>query len=234
MAEVHGLLTLGRGDAMPARRTTALAVALLGLLAAPASAGVGSSPPALGKPALASPGPAAAPEIAARFDHALRATRVTARAPGACAALDLPLAWTLDETAAPARLEAAQGGPTIDMNLRAARALPPVPSLASRDGALPADTDLPRRAAAALQREHEEALGRPAQSVALTALDAGAWRFTATWLDPNLPAPVTHDTVLLPLSPDWVLELTLDGASSRDMHEMLLGEVMERTRVGGC
>jgi len=45
---------------------------------------------------------------------------------------------------------------------------------------------------------------------------------------------VTHDTVLLPLSADWVLELTLDGASSREMHEMLLGEVMERVRVGGC
>lgn len=216
---------------MPARRTTALAAALLALLGTPALAGV--SAPALQRPTLAAPGPAVEPEIAARFDPASRATHVTARVPGACAALDLPLAWTLDETAAPARLEASQGGPALEMNLRAARALPPVPSLASRDGALPTDTDLPRRAAAALQREHEEALGRPAQSVALTALDAGAWRFIATWLDPNLPAPVTQDTVLLPLSADWVLELTLDGADSRDMHEMLLGEVMERVRVGG-
>lgn len=218
---------------MPAHRLVrALAVTLLGLAAAPALAGVGA--PALDRPALAAPALGAQPEIAARFDPASRATHVTARVPGACAALDLPLAWTLDESAAPARLEAAQGGPSLEVNLRAARNLPPVQSLASREGPLASTGDLPRRAAAALQREHEEVMGRPAQSVAFTALDDGAWRFTATWLDANLPAPVTEDTVFVPLSADWVLELTLDGADSRDMHEMLWGEVMERVRVGGC
>jgi hypothetical protein len=233
MAEFHLLLTLGPGILMPAHRLVrALAATLLGLAAAPALAGVGAA--TLDRPALANLALGAQPEIAARFDPASRATHVTVRVPGACAALDLPLAWTLDESAAPARLEAAQGGPSLEVNLRAARNLPPVQSLASREGALAPTGDLPRRAAAALQREHEEVMGRPAQSVAFTVLDDGAWRFTATWLDANLPAPVTEDTVFVPLSADWVLELTLDDTDSRGMHEMLWGEVMERVRVGGC
>jgi hypothetical protein len=201
--------------------------------AAPADRSPFDRPAALALNRLA----AAAPDLAARFDPAARATHVTARVPGACAGIDLPLAWTLvpAETSLVASLRPAQGrpdrAPILDLALRESRNLPPVPTLASRDGPLATADDLPRRAAAALQREHEETLGRPAQTATLTPLTRTAWRWTASWLDPHLPAPLTRDTVLLALSPAWVLELTLSGAGSPEIYEELIGEVMGRVRV---
>jgi hypothetical protein len=201
--------------------------------AAPADRSPFDRPAALAPNRLA----AAAPDLAARFDPAARATHVTARVPEACAGIDLPLAWTLvpGETSLVASLRPAQGrpnrAPTLDLALRDARDLPSVPTLASRDAPLATADDLPRRAAAALQREQEETLGRPAQTATLTPLTTTAWRWTATWLDPHLPAPLTRDTVLLALSPAWVLELTLLGAGSPEVYEELIGEVMGRVRV---
>jgi hypothetical protein len=185
-----------------------------------------------------------APRVAAFFDPAARETRVTGRVGSLCVALALPLAWTLDPDAAnpdaalSAHLQAADG-PVIDLSLRSARTLPMVPTLASRQGALFAGTeDLARRAAAALQREHEDFLGRPAQSVTFTPLGTGGLRWSATWLDPQLSTEagaLTIDAVILPVSPDWVLELSLSGVEDPAMHEAVLGEVLDRLRVGkGC
>jgi hypothetical protein len=181
-----------------------------------------------------------APRVAAVFDPAARETRVTGRVEGMCVALSLPHLWTLNPDAAnpdaalSAHLQAADG-PALDLTLRSARSLPPVPTLASRQGPIAAASDaLARRAAGALQREHESFLGRAAQSVSLTALGAGALRWTATWIDPQLAASgaLTVDAALLPLSPDWVLEVTLSGTEDPALHDVVLGEVLERVRVG--
>jgi hypothetical protein len=70
--------------------------------------------------------------------------------------------------------------------------------------------------------------------VSLTALGAGALRWTATWIDPQLAASggLTVDAALFPLSPDWVLEVTLSGTEDPALHDAVLGEVLERVRVG--
>ncbi|HEX2554047.1 MAG TPA: hypothetical protein VHL98_10110 [Microvirga sp.] len=217
------------------------ALALSAVLAAVAVFGAGGPDPArAGVSATGTVRERPAPRVAAVFDPAARETRVTGRVEGLCVALALPLAWTLDpDAAAPdaalsAHLQAADG-PALDLALRPARSLPLVPLLASRAGLVPSASDaLARRAAAALQREHESFLGRPAQSVTLTPLGDGALRWTATWLDPQLSASgaLTIDAAFLPLSSDWVLELALSGTDSPALHEAVLGEVLQRVRVG--
>ena len=201
----------------------------LSLLAGAAQAGVSTERAARARPASATP------QVSAIVNPATQETRVFAEAGGTCVSLALPQAWALESDAgAPGavRLSAADG-PVLDLNVRSARGLPPVPTLASRDGLLPTDAqDLPRRAAFALQREQEGLMGRPAQSVTLTPLAPGSFRWTATWLDPNLPGGLTLDTVLLTLSPEWVLEVTLTDAEDPDVHEAVMGEVLGRVKVG--
>lgn len=218
------------------RRSVLWAFGLLAMLGlpGPAEAGISATGTVLERPA---------PRVAAVFDPATRETRVTGRIAGLCVALTLPAVWTLDPDAADpdaalsAHLQAADG-PALDLALRSARGLPPAPTLASRDALVPAANDaLARRAAGALQREHEGFLGRPAQSVTVTPLGGGALRWTATWLDPQLAASgaLTVDAAILPLSAEWVLELSLSGAEDPALHEAVLGEVLERVRVSrGC
>ncbi len=218
------------------RRAGLWAVGLLAMLGLPglAEAGISATGTVRERPA---------PRVAAVFDPAARETRVTGQVQGLCVALALPHAWALDPDAAnpdaalSAHLQAADG-PALDLALRSARSLPPVPALASRETLISAANDaLARRAAGALQREHESFLGRPAQSVTVTPLGAGALRWTATWLDPQLAAngALTVDAAILPLSADWVLELTLSGTDDPALHEAVLGEVLERVRVRrGC
>lgn len=217
------------------RRPGWAALPLLALLSAsviePARAGVSATGTVRERPT---------PRVAAVFDPASRETRITGRVEGLCVALVLPHAWTLDPDAAnpdaalSAHLQAADG-PALDLTLRSARTLPPVPILASRQGPIAAPDDaLARRAATALEREHEHFLGRAAQSVSLTALGAGALRWTATWIDPQLAASggLTVDAALLPLSAEWVLEVTLSGTDDPALHDAVLSEVLERVRVG--
>jgi hypothetical protein len=215
------------------RRRLAFLCVVSVLAAAPgsAAAGVSSSGAVKERPG---------PRVAALFDPASRETRVTARVEGLCVALDLPLAWTLDpdaaapEAALSAHLQDADGL-ALDLVLRPVRTLPPGPGVASRNGALPAGDALARRAAGAIQSDYEGFLGRPAQSVTFKPLGSGSLRWTATWLDSQLPSgsgALTVDAAILPLSSDWVLELSLSGTENPPLHEAVLGAVVGRVRSG--
>jgi len=89
--------------------------------------------------------------------------------------------------------------------------------------------------AAALQQDYEGLLGRPAQSISLST-DAGATRWSATWVDANLPMAshaMTVEALIVPLSNAWVLELSLSGVETREAYDALAARLLARLRVQG-
>lgn len=154
-----------------------------------------------------------------RFDPAARETRVTGHvAPGLCFSFRLPQEWRLDADGSETRLKAAASEAGIDVNLRPARALQHLPQ-----------RDLASRDAAFLQRDYEDLLGRPAQSVSLASSHAGAVRWSATWIDANLPTPsraMTVEAFIIPLSKEWVLELSPENTGTPEAHNALVRHLL--------
>jgi hypothetical protein len=96
--------------------------------------------------------------------------------------------------------------------------------------------DLAGRDAAILQRDYESLLGRPAQSVILASSASGASRWSATWIDANLPAPsrsLTIETFIVPLSREWVLELSFSNVEAREAHDDLTQTLLKDLMVQG-
>ncbi|MPR07156.1 hypothetical protein [Microvirga tunisiensis] len=96
-------------------------------------------------------------------------------------------------------------------------------------------SDLATRDAAVLQQDYEQLLGRPAQSVSLSS-DAGATRWSATWIDASLPSAshaMTVETLIVPLSSEWVLELSLSGVDTQEAYNGLAGHLLARLKVQG-
>ena len=159
--------------------------------------------------------------IEARFNAAAQQTLVTGRAaPDLCFSLSLPEEWRRTEEG----LKAVRSDASLALGLRSAEELSalPQPDLASRD-------------AAALQQDYEDLLGRPAQSVSQST-DAGATRWSATWVDANLPMAshaMTVEALIVPLSNAWVLELSLSGVETREAYDALAARVLARLRVQG-
>jgi hypothetical protein len=159
--------------------------------------------------------------IEARFNAAAQQTLVTGRAaPDLCFSLSLPEEWRRTEEG----LKAVRSDASLALGLRSAEELSalPQPDLAGRD-------------AAALQQDYEDLLGRPAQSISLST-DAGATRWSATWVDANLPMAshaMTVETLIVPLSNAWVLELSLSGVETREAYDALVARLLERLRVQG-
>jgi hypothetical protein len=141
-------------------------------------------------------------------------------APDLCFSLSLPDEWRRTESG----VKAALSDRELSVNLRSSQELRdmPQPDLVSRD-------------AAALQQDYEELLGRPAQSVSLSS-SAGATRWSATWIDANLPTAshdMTVETLIVPLSSEWVLELSLSGAETREAYNALAQHLLARLKVQG-
>lgn len=159
--------------------------------------------------------------VQARFDPVTRQTWVTGHAsPDFCFSLALPDEWRQTEDGVKAVLSDGE----LSVNLRSSQELRdmPQPDLVSRD-------------AAALQQDYEALLGRPAQSVSLSS-DAGATRWSATWIDANLPVAahgMTVETLIVPLSGEWVLELSLSGIETRDAYDALARHLLARLKVQG-
>ncbi|MBQ0822200.1 hypothetical protein KBI52_18575 [Microvirga sp. HBU67558] len=157
--------------------------------------------------------------VQVRFDPAARQTTVSGRAASdLCFFLSLPDEWRRTETV----IKAVSSDEELSVGLRSAQDLRdmPQPDLASRD-------------AAALQQDYEELLGRPAQSVSLSS-DAGATRWSATWIDPNLPTAshaLTVETLIVPLAGKWVLELSLSGIETRSAYNALAQHLLARLKV---
>jgi hypothetical protein len=159
--------------------------------------------------------------IQARFDPVTRQTWVMGHAaPDLCFSLSLPDEWRQTEDGFKAVLSDGE----LSVNLRSSQALRdmPQPDLVSRD-------------AAALQQDYEALLGRPAQSVSLSS-NGGATRWSATWIDANLPTAshdMTIETLIVPLSGEWVLELSLSGIETREAYNALAQRLLARLNVQG-
>ncbi|MEE1655537.1 hypothetical protein VB618_04950 [Microvirga sp. CF3062] len=159
--------------------------------------------------------------VQVRFDPMIRQTSVTGVVPsGLCFSFSLPEEWRLTAEG----VKAARSDVEIGIGLRSAGELRdmPQPDLASRDAAF-------------LQKDYEELLGRPAQSVSLSS-HGKATHWSATWIDANLPSAsqsMTVETLIVPLSGEWVLELSLSGVDTRASHDALAQRLLTRLQVQG-
>jgi hypothetical protein len=157
--------------------------------------------------------------VSARFDLSTNETRVTARiAARLCASLSLPQEWRLDLGEGRTSLRSVADDAEIILSIRSARDLQHLPQ-----------PDLPSRDAALLQSDYETTLGRPAQAVSLASYASGATRWTATWIDAQLPTAshaLTVETFIVPLSDDWLLELSLDHVEARDAYHALARQAL--------
>jgi len=157
--------------------------------------------------------------VQARFDPVMRQTVVTGRAAsGLCFSLSLPDEWRTTAEG----VKAASSGVDLAVSLRSAEDLRDMPQ-----------ADLASRDAAVLQQDYEELLGRPAQSVSLTS-GSGATRWSATWVDASLPTAshtMTVETLIVPLSSEWVLELSPSGVETREAYNALVQHMLARLKV---
>ncbi|MFC4171169.1 hypothetical protein ACFOYU_03710 [Microvirga sp. GCM10011540] len=143
--------------------------------------------------------------------------------PHLCFSLSLPQEWRLTGEEGGTSLEAVSFRAKLDVSLRSAHDLQDLPQ-----------TDLAHRDAAFLQRDYEGLLGRPAQSVSLTSPVPGATRWSATWVDANLPTAaraMTIETYIVPLSKEWVLELSLDDVPTGEAHDALVQRLLTGLQV---
>ncbi|RDI59517.1 hypothetical protein [Microvirga subterranea] len=159
-----------------------------------------------------------------RFDPTTRETRLTSRVtPGLCFSVSLPQEWRMTAEDGDLHLTAAGLPARLEISLRSAHDLQDLPQ-----------ADLAHRDAAFLQRDYEGLLGRPAQSVSLTSPAPGATRWSATWVDASLPSPsraMTVDALIVPLSNEWVLELSLHDVQEGEVHDALSRRILTGLRV---
>ena len=159
--------------------------------------------------------------VQVRFDPATRQTSVMGAVPsGLCFSFSLPEEWRPTAQGVKAALSDVE----IGVGLRSAGELRdmPQPDLASRDAAF-------------LQRDYEELLGRPAQSVSLSS-HGKATRWSATWIDASLPSAshaMTVETLIVPLSNDWVLELSVNGVDTQAAYDAHAQRLLTRLQVQG-
>ncbi|MGO4386699.1 hypothetical protein AB4Y85_04110 [Microvirga sp. 2YAF29] len=162
--------------------------------------------------------------VQVRFDARMGQTRVVGpAAPESCFALSLPQEWRSQTGGLDTRLKAVFSDAELEVSLRSTHELRglPQPDLVSRDAAL-------------LQQDYESLLGRPAQSVSLASLSTGATRWSATWVDHHLPSGpqgMTVETLIVPLSSDWVLELSLTNVTEKSRYEALMKAMLTSLKV---
>jgi hypothetical protein len=143
-----------------------------------------------------------------------------------CVAISLPQEWRQDHEAARGlRLVSSRGAGEIEISSRSVRDLSEWPQ-----------ADAVSRDAALLQHDHEDVLGRKAQTSALEPIGAGA-RWTATWTDFNLPAPshsLTLETYIVPASRDWLLEVSISDVDDRGAYDDLVQQVLSGVQTTGA
>ena len=167
--------------------------------------------------------PSGLPEdVRVQFEPRVQRTRVAGRVgSGQCFSFTLPEEWRSITGGMETRLRSALSDAELVVSLRSSHALRglPQPDLAGRDAAL-------------LQQDYESLLGRPAQSVSLASFAPGTTRWSATWADVHLPGgAMTVEAFIVPLSEDWVLELSLSNVDAKGRHDLLVRSLLADLRV---
>ncbi|MBM6593070.1 hypothetical protein [Microvirga pudoricolor] len=157
--------------------------------------------------------------VRARFDPAVNETRLFAQVtPRLCVSMGVPGEWRLGFADGRAALVSVADEAELALAIRSARDLQHLPQ-----------SDLPSRDAALLQSDYESMLGRPAQAVSLDMFTSGVMRWTATWIDGQLPTAsraLTVETFIVPLSDEWLVELSLDNVEARDAYQALARQAL--------
>jgi hypothetical protein len=160
--------------------------------------------------------------VRVQFDQQLRQTRVAGGvASHLCFSLALQQEWRSTTGGMETRLRSALSDAELEVSLRPAHELRGLPQadLASRDAAL-------------LQQDYESLLGRPAQSVSLVSLSPETIRWSATWVDAHLPSgPLTVEAFIVPLSEDWVLELSFSNITVKEEYDSLVRSLLASLKV---
>jgi hypothetical protein len=160
--------------------------------------------------------------VRVQFDQQLRQTRVAGRvASHQCFSLALQQEWRSTTGGMETRLRSALSDAELELSLRPAHELRGLQQadLASRDAAL-------------LQQDYESLLGRPAQSVSLVSLSPQTTRWSATWVDAHLPSgPLTVEAFIVPLSEDWVLELSFSNITVKEEYDSLVRSLLASLKV---
>ncbi|KLK94742.1 hypothetical protein AA309_01930 [Microvirga vignae] len=160
--------------------------------------------------------------VRVQFDPQLRQTRVAGRvASHLCFSLALQQEWRSTTGGMETRLKSVLSDAELEVGLRPAHELRGLPQadLASRDAAL-------------LQQDYESLLGRPAQSVSLVSLSPETTRWSATWVDAHLPSgPLTVEAFIVPLSDDWVLELSFSNVPVKEEYDSLVRSLLAGLKV---
>lgn len=202
-------------------------LAALSGVAALLAVSVWSSPDAHAEKVLARSDAVFAEGVLAQFDPRARQTRVSGRASSdECFFFTLPQEWQATADGAETRLTASSGADLV-LTLRSSHELR---GLSQKDLAL--------RDATLLQQAYENRLGRPAQSVTFDLLTAQTTRWSATWIDASLPSGrMTVETFIVPLSDDWVLELSFENVETKETYETLVRSLLTGLKLregGGC
>ncbi|PVE25820.1 hypothetical protein DC522_03355 [Microvirga sp. KLBC 81] len=160
--------------------------------------------------------------VRVQFDQQLGRTRVAGRvASHLCFSLALQQEWRATAGGMETRLKSVLSNAELEVSLRPADELRGMPQadLASRDAAL-------------LQQGYESLLGRPAQSVSLVSLSPVTTRWSATWVDAHLPSgPLTVEAFIVPLSDDWVLELSFSNIAVKEEYDALVRSLLAGLKV---
>lgn len=160
--------------------------------------------------------------VRVQFDQRLRQTRVAGRvASHLCFSLALQQEWRSTTGGMETRLRSALSDAELEVKLRPAHELRGLPQ-----------ADLASRDAARLQQDYESLLGHPAQSVSLVSLSPETTRWSATWVDPHLPSgPLTVEAFIVPLSEDWVLELSFSNITVKEEYDSLVRSLLAGLKV---
>jgi hypothetical protein len=163
--------------------------------------------------------------MTARFDPARRETHIDGMlAEDLCIALQLPQEWRLSRDDHAVRLEATPSGTALEIDIRSEAELRDFPQagMAGRD-------------AAALQRDYETMIGKPAQAVLHEPTGfLGVSRWSATWIDENFAnatRSLSVETFIVESAGRWTLELTLTNAGTRDAYDAHVARILSSLRV---
>ncbi|WP_445502188.1 hypothetical protein [Microvirga sp. G4-2] len=157
-----------------------------------------------------------------QFDQQLRQTRVAGHvASHLCFSFALQQEWRSTTGGMETRLKSVLSNAELKVSLRPAHELRGLQQ-----------ADLASRDAAFLQQDYESLLGRPAQSVSLVSLSPETTRWSATWVDAHLPSgPLTVEAFIVPLSEEWVLELSFSNVAEKEEYDSLVRSLLSGLKV---
>ncbi len=168
---------------------------------------------------------APADDVSAVFSPGRHETGI--RAPLAqdlCVAMRLPEEWRASQDDHGIRLRSTEWGSELSLSARSASELRTYP----RAGAAARD-------ALALQREYEEMLGKPAQSLAHEPTGyPGVSRWSAMWIDMNFAAAsraLSIETYIVETNGPWTVELTFANVGAAKEHDAEVGRMLSSLQV---